>query len=312
MERSVRSQVILAIIILSTTLSVQDASAQAGKSGLAFLKLGGSARGVSMGDAMSGSVTGAAATYYNPAGLLGANADGSSAEVMLMHKGWIQDTRMEYLATRIALNDESALGFFLNSTTVSDIEVRTRPGTPEGTFTARNFSVGASYARTMWNDLRIGLTAKFLYEKIFVDEASGLAFDLGLQCKTPIEHLSVGAVLANLGSVSELRSEKSTLPAILRVGPAYSLEIESMDSRIILAADELYIFPERSSYLNVGGELFFNQTLAARAGYQFGSEGRGLSTGVGVHYGIVNLDYAYSPFSSDLGNAHTISLGLNF
>ena len=37
---------------------------------MAFLKLGVSSQGVAMGDAMSASAAGAAATYYNPAGML--------------------------------------------------------------------------------------------------------------------------------------------------------------------------------------------------------------------------------------------------
>ena len=51
--------------------------------------------------------------------------------------------------------------------------------------------------------------------------------------------------------------------------------------------------------------------VAARGGYQFGSDGRGLTLGVGISYGILVLDYAFAKISSDLGDAHTISLALN-
>jgi hypothetical protein len=289
-----------------------DGFAQAGKSGLAFLKLGASARGVSMGDAMSAIVAGAASTYYNPAGLLGVDSDSSGVQVMFMHKEWIQDTRTEYLGTSVPLGGENALGFFLNTTTISDIELRTRPGDPEGTFTARNFSLGASYARLIGNDIRIGLTAKFLYEKIFVDEASGAAVDIGLQYRTPFEHLYAGLVFANIGSINELHNEKSTLPTMLRAGPAYSFDIDGINGSATLAADLQHIFPESKSYLDAGGEVTFSRFLAVRGGYQFGSEGRGLSTGVGVRYGMFTLDYAYSPLSYDLGNAHTIGIVLRF
>ena len=312
MERSVKMYSVFGLSVLAIAFMVQSVFAQAGKSGLAFLKLGASARGVSMGDAMSANVSGAAATYYNSAGLVGADAEAPGVQVMFMHKEWIQDTRTEYLGTSITLNDENALGFFLSSTTISDIELRTRPGDPEGTFTARNFSIGASYARRMWDNVRLGLTAKFLYEKIFVDEASGTAIDLGLQYNTPLEHLSVGAAVANLGSVNELHNEKSTLPAMLRVGLAYSLEINGINSKATLAADLQHIFPESKSYLNAGGEVVFDRFVAVRAGYQFGSEGRGFSSGVGVRYSILGLDYAFSPLFSDLGNAHTLSLVLSF
>ncbi len=310
-ENAMNHRIPILIFASVLLISFQEACGEAGKSGLSFLKLGASARGIAMGDAMSANVSGAAATYYNPAGLLNSYADDSRTQIMLMHKEWIQDTRTEYVAISFWLGDNNALGFFLNSTTIAEIEIRTRPGTPEGTFTARNFSIGISYGHAIDENLRLGLTGKFLYEKIFIDEASGIAFDLGLQYTTPVENLSVGASLSNLGSINELRTESSKLPAFLRIGPAYSLDFESINSKLIMAADLLHSFPDNLSHMNLGGELFFNKTFAARVGFQIGSEGRGFSTGIGVHYGILALDYAYSPLSFDLGNSHTIALVLN-
>jgi len=139
-----------------------------------------------------------------------------------------------------------------------------------------------------------------------------LAFDLGAQFKTPLENLTVGAMVANLGGMKDLRNDKTTLPALLRIGPAYTIELENAKSRVTVAADLLHVFPEKHSYLNVGGEFLFNHVLAARLGYQFGSEGRGFSGGIGLEYDIFLVDYAYAPISSDLGNTHTVSLTINF
>jgi len=285
--------------------------AQPGNSGLAFLKLGVSARGVSMGDAMSAHVDGAAATFYNPAGLVQPAGTGHpGSELMFMHKEWIQDTRIEFLGAGVSLGSRDAIGLALSTSTVADIEIRTRPGDPEGTFTARDFSVSASYAHLLLENLRVGVTAKFLYEKILINESSGFAADIGAQWDTPIDQLSVGAVVANLGGMKALRNEAPTLPALLRVGPAYTLTLAVPAATLTLASDLVVIFPEKRSYLNAGGEFSFNHVVAARAGYQFGSAGRGLSAGVGIQSGIVALDYAYARLSSDLGNAHTISLAV--
>ena len=299
------------LLLVVPTLSSNIAFSQAGESGLAFLKLGISGRGIGMGDAMSAIVTGPAATYYNPAGIL-ATPGNSTSQLMFMHKEWIQDTRIEFLGSNVLLDDQNAIGFSLNSTTVSDIEIRTRPGPPDATFTARNLLVGASYARLLEDDLRIGISGKFLYQKILTDQSSGYGIDIGAQYKTPIEDLSVGAVVANIGRMSGLRGETTTLPSLLRIGPAYSFHTTDINSQISIASDFLYIFPESKSYLNLGGELLFNEIVAARAGYQFGSEGRGLSGGLGVVYDIVAVDYAYSHLTDDLGNTHTVSLSLNF
>lgn len=286
------------------------AKAQAGNSGLSFLKLGVSGRAASMGDAMSASITGAAATHYNPAGIVGKSE--TTTQILLMHKEWIQDVRSEFLGAAVQLNDESAFGFSMNTATVSDIEIRTRPGTAEGTFSSRDYALGLSYARTLSDELTIGVTAKFLYEKLFIDESNGFAFDIGAQYKTPIDNVSFGLALANLGSTSNLRNEKIKLPSLVRVGPAYAAELESMSSLFTVASDLLYIFPEKKAYLNVGGEIFFYKVVAARLGYQLGSNGRGFSAGVGLQQGMFNVDYGFVPLSSNLGSGHTFSLGLSF
>ncbi len=280
--------------------------AQAGKSGLAFLKFGVSGRAVSMGDAMSASATGAVATHYNPAGLLGA-ASGST-QFLLMHREWVQDIRSQFLGVSVQLDEENALGVSVNTATVSDIQIRTRPGTAEGTFTSRDYALAASFAHSFSHELQVGISAKFLFEKIFVDDASGFAFDFGAQYRTPIEDLRVGLSLANLGRMNALRVERITLPSLLRVGPAYTFSLETMTSQLTIASDFLYIFPEKKSYVNVGGELVFNKVVAARVGFQAGSGARGLTTGLGVHHGMFEVDYGFSPLSDDLGSAHTFSL----
>ena len=284
---------------------------QPGKSGMAFLKLGISGRGTGMADAGSAIASGAAATYYNPAGLLPQELAPGTSQLMLMHREWIQDTRMEYLGASVALGEDNALGAAINSTTVSDIEIRTRPGPADGTFTSRELSFGLSFAHRFSSDLRVGLTGKFLYQKIFVDEGAGYAADLGAIWQSPVESLTVGAAISNLGSMGALRSEKITLPALFRLGPAYTFRLGEDQMGATVAADFVRIFPEQRNYLNTGAELRFNGMFAVRGGYQFGSDGRGLTLGVGLAYGILVLDYAYAKLSSDLGDAHTISLALN-
>jgi hypothetical protein len=283
--------------------------AQAGRSGMAFLKFGVSGRAVSMGDAMSAGIGGAAATHYNPAGVF--DAGEGSAQILLMHKEWIQDVRSQFLGASVQLSDESAFGFSINTASVADIPIRTRPGTAVETFSSRDFAMGLTYARGFSDDLKIGVTVKYLFEKIFVDEANGFAFDLGAQYMTPVEHLRFGFAIANLGSTNNLRNESIKLPSLLRAGPAYTFEVESMTSHIMLAADLLYIFPEKKSYLNVGGEWLFNRVVAARAGYQVGSEARHFTTGIGVEYGMFMLDYGFVPLAVDFGSGHTFSLTLN-
>ncbi len=300
-----------AAILFLLLLIGQAAYAQAGSSGFSVLKLGVSARGVALADAMNAHARGVDAAFYNPAALSLPLTGGSTAQLTVTHKEWIQDTRTEFLGALLQLSDRDAIGFSMNSTSISDIEIRTQPGEAEGTFTARDYWLGVSYGRRLSDDLRLGVTAKFLYEKILVDEASGIAFDIGAHYATPLEHLSVGAAVDNLGSMNSLRNESTKLPALLRVGPAYSSQLEGTMAAVTLASDFVHLFSDSKSYLNLGGEFVFDNSFAARMGYRFGSEGQKLSAGVGVTYEFLMMDYAYAPLTNDLGTGHTISLSFN-
>ena len=284
--------------------------AQPGGSGMTFLTLGVSARGLAMGDAMSALASGAAAAHYNPASLLPLDGQPSPTQILFSHKEWIQDTRSEFLGASVPLGTDQTLGLSLNTTTVSGIEVRIRPGPSEGTFTARDFSAGLSYAQRIDSTISVGISAKFLYEKILIDEASGFAADAGVRWKTPVEHLLLGASLSNIGSMSNLRTESTSLPTMLRVGPAYTFQLEESQLLCALGADLVRVFPDKQTLVYTGGEVILNEFVAARGGYQFGSDSRGLTLGIGILYKSLAFDYAYARVGSDLGNGHTISLAV--
>ncbi|MBK7259884.1 MAG: PorV/PorQ family protein [Ignavibacteriae bacterium] len=290
-------------------LQAVPATAGTGASGMAFLKLGVSSQGVAMGDAMTASASGAAATYYNPAGIL--TRTPAAPTFMVMHKEWIQDTRTQFIGTAFGLGESDALGVSVNTTTVSDIEIRTRPGEAQGTFTARDLAVGVSYARQLAEHIRAGVSVRYLYEQILVDNASGIAGDIGVQMDTPVEGLVAGVALANIGSMNAMRNESVTLPFLARFGVAYPLALPSIDAQATLAVDGLHLFREGRTLAALGGEIVFLNMVAVRAGYQSGSEGRGVSLGGGVRYGIVSVDYAYSKLATALGNGHTIAVGLS-
>jgi len=304
-----------AVAFLSLFLALaagSQAHAGAGATGLAFLKLGASARGVAMGDAMTGAIHGAAATFYNPAGLRAGSSSGRSSDILFMHKEWIQDTRTEFLAARMSLGGRHSLGVSVLTNAVSDIEIRTQPGESQGTFSSRDLGVGLSYCYEFEPGLRAGITARYLYEQILVDDAQGAALDAGIQYDGLADGLTVGAVVANLGSMSKFRSEPLKLPALMRAGAAYAFDLPDLSSAAVLAADVEHVFAESQPLVRVGGEWAFKNTFFLRSGYQFGSTGRGLGLGGGIQYGVFGVDYGFSRLAEDLGNGHTIAVRVEF
>jgi hypothetical protein len=307
-----RAAVAAAFLISATLAVTAHADAAAGATGLAFLKLGASARGVAMGDAMTGAVCGAAATFYNPAGLGVGTTPDKASEFLFMHKEWIQDTRTEFLGTRMTLGEQHALGISVLTTTVSDIEIRTQPGEAQGTFTSRDLAIGLTYCYAFEPGLRIGVTARYLYEQILIDDAQGIGVDAGVQYEGLLPGLTLGAAVANMGKMAEFRNEPLKLPTLVRAGAAYAIDIPGLQSVAVLAGDVEDIFAEAQPLAKIGGECTFKNLFAVRAGYQFGSEGRGLSLGGGLQYGVFGLDYGFSRLSNDLGNGHSLAVRVEF
>ncbi len=279
----------------------------AGNSGMAFLKLGFGPRNIAMGDVGAASANDASALHYNPALL----AKSDSYQLIFAHNEWIQDVRSEYLGAEFKLwGVPFAAGF--NYSGVSDIEARTRPGEAQSTFSADYFAGSLSSGFYVSQNLAFGATIKYLYESIFAYDATGYAFDFGATYELPEYNLTFGTAIKNMGSMGKLREESTKLPSEFRFGGAYQARLEGITSTLTLSSDIVKYLENDDMYYHFGGELFFNDIIAARAGYQAGWESRGMTFGVGLKWGALYFDYAAAPFQYDLGTGHIISLKYAF
>lgn len=280
--------------------------AQAGSSGMTFLELGIGARSLGMGEAATASSTDIAGTYYNPASL----AEATSADVSIMHKDWFEDVTTDYVGARTEFSKFS-FGLNVNATSINDIQIREIPGPPVATFDAHNIAIGLTSAYRFDTSISFGLSVKYLYEKILVNEANGWGLDLGMLYKTPWD-VRLGFSASNIGSMSTLDNEASTLPLIFRLGAQYTLPSQSLSGAVTFAGDYVRFSTDGINHFHLGTEYAYGSVVAFRVGYQTGYESRGLTTGLGVHYGSVQVDYAFLPMKDDLGSTHTLSLDILF
>ena len=295
--------------LLLFVISCQLVYSQAGQTGLSFLELGIGGRALGMGEAYTAIASDPSATYYNPAAL----SLSKKSQLLLMHKEYFQGTKTENIVASTSINQIS-IGFNVNATTISDIELRTVPGPALGTFTARYALIGLSGAYEFDSIISVGVTGKYLFEKIFTDEASGLAFDLGGMYMTPWD-IRLGFAISNLGSMSELRNESTKLPQTIRVGAGYVIPVEKIDGTLTTSADIVSVVNKSKTYLYLGGEFNYKNTFSVRLGYQTSHESKNLSNnignisgGVGIRYSMFQVDYAFVPFRYDFGSTHTFSL----
>jgi len=299
-------KILLVALLLSLMSSV--IFAQPGTTGLTFLQLGVGARSLAMGEAYSAIANDPSAMYYNPAAM----SLSTSPQLLLMHKSWIQDTKTDYIAAQTYAG-RFRFGVAVNSTGVDNIEYRTQPGPAEGTFTARNAAMGFSTSYSVNPALAIGATFNYLYEKIFVNDATGYGLNVGALYSGFFD-TRFALSINNLGSMNNLDSAATTLPTSFRLGAARTYDMESIapNSDLTFAAEYVSYTSEHTNHLHFGAELDYEHTFAMRAGYLTGYDARSVTAGIGVRYRILTVDYAYAPFSNDLGTTHTFSLGFDF
>ena len=295
------------LFIISFLFSNLIFAQSAGNSGLSFLKFGFGARNIAMADAGTAGSNDLTSLFYNPAKL----TMNDQNEIIVMHNEWIQDVRSEMLGVKSFLfGIPFAFGF--NVTNISDIEVRTKPGEPESSFDANYFFGSISTAFNFNDEISAGITGKYLYEGLLSDEATGFGLDLGVHYITPIKNLSASAVVKNLGSMNELRNEKTKLPSEIRFGGAYEIDFGENKFDLISVLELQKYLQSDDIHFNLGAEVFYDKLIALRVGYQSGYESRGLTAGLGLRWGNLGFDYAYLPFSLGLGSANLFSVQFRF
>jgi hypothetical protein len=337
MRRKIGFVIVAAVLCgLASTAWAAEFS-KVGTAGAQFLKVGMGARYVGMGEASVACVNDAYAMYWNPAGLTGL----SSANLSLTNVDWIGDVQLNHVSLGKPLGDYSAFGVSVTALSMGEMEVTTVEE-PEGTgetFTASSYCLSLGYARKMTDRFSVGLSGKYVWERISEERASGFAFDFGTLFYTGFRSLRMGMNIANLGPEmkmegpelsayldpqpenpnnddvkSKLAVDPYDLPLTFRFGMAYDV-IESPESRLTVSLEAKHP-NDNTQQASLGGEYLWKELFSLRAGYKFNYEEEGLTFGGGVKLKAgekTNLDinYAWADFSR-LQSVHRFSLGFEF
>jgi len=301
----------LCAFLASEAYSKNDKS---GTSSLSFLKLGVGARAVGMGEAFCAQSEGVSSPFWNPGALSGIKG----TQISLTHTQWFQDISAEHFSSAIRVS-ENVFGLSLSLGKVEDIQRRDAPtAEPLALFDAHDVILSFSYARNLGEKYAVGLSVKWIYEKIDISSASGLGFDMGgvlspfAGAEKPIlQDLTFGVAILNLGSKMKFEKESFNLPTQYKAGVSYSIEREQLQSDFTMGLD--IVKPRDDDMkIHLGGEYGLHQILKLRLGYQFGYDEKDLSFGMGIKFKKYAIDYAFLPYKSDIGDVHCISLDVEF
>jgi hypothetical protein len=186
-----------------------------------------------------------------------------------------------------------------------DLEYRETPSSePTGTFDVTDLSLNAAVGVRLGGSFAMGAGLKFIREKVWIEESSGLCFDVGL-LSTPASGLTISAAFQNIGPSAIMVSREYRLPRTLRAAAGYSLQTP-MGSATVSAEVQKPL--DNSPRGGVGLEYQPLSWVALRGGCRFNDPSSTLTTGIGFSQLGWSLDYAFVPGNHALGDTHRFTL----
>lgn len=331
---------ILMLIILIPFLEV-SAQSKVGTTAAPFLTNPVGSRAIGMGGAFVATSNDVTALFWNPAGI----ARIGNGDASFTRTNWFANITYNWAGATVDLGELGALGLNATYLDYGKMEVTTLAeydGTGEY-FTASDMVIGLTYSRNLTDRFAIGVTAKYVSQKIWNCSASALAFDFGVLFVSDIYGLRVGATITNFGEemqldgkdlyvqydldpnaygnneqiLAKLNTDRFPLPLTFRVGLAID-PIDIENHRITLGVDALHPNDNDES-LNAGLEYLLYDVISLRAGYSslfLNNDVSGLTLGAGIKYDFnpafgVYVDYAYQDFGILKYTQH-FTLGIKF
>lgn len=284
-------------------LSTMNLHAGAGSTSGSVLNQGVDARGIAMGEAQTASSSGAGSLYWNPAALASLGA----YSMTFMKSSFPSEVDYNSFVLGSRVSKTWALGFGFQSLQWGSIPQTDRTATKTGSVNPRETAYSFGVAKRFpW--LSLGASAKSINIAL-ESHAEGFAWDAGI-LTAPIwnKHITAGFATVNNGEIS-FRENKTELSAANKFGVAWKSDqwMASFD----------WVSPKAEDpYWAMGGEyrvpIIKDVDASVRGGYNAKSSSdlggsAGLSTGAGIDYKGLAVDYAFLPMG-DLGASHRLSL----
>lgn len=239
----------------SGTISGQDTDRNVIATAVPFLTIAPDPVSGAMGDVGVATTPDLNSTFWNPAKLTYANQNsGLGLTFTPWLKKYVDDMSLSYLSAFKKIDDEQAFGVSLTYFNLGDIQLTNGAAQPIGSFTPREFALGATYSRKLSDNLSIGVSGKYILSNLSGNittspvsdpkPGTSIAADIGVYYKTELmilnnqSQIAYGATISNIGSKISYNSvdEEDFIPTNLRLGTALSSFLDPYN-KVTLALD---------------------------------------------------------------------------
>lgn len=298
---------------------------------LTFLKIGVGARAVAMGEAFTPVADDATAMFWNPAGMALLN----ERRLNFSQTYWPADIDYQtvFFTTPVEFLD-GAIGLQVSSLrTELDFTTEAEPLPNGRTFGFSDLLVGVGVARQLSDRLAFGFNLKYVREDLGSDVGGSIvnswAADVGTAFRLPYREFRLSMAWVNIGpdfqpsggfestppdgNSRDVRYQSFSPASVFSFGAA--LEPLRGAHYRLLASLQFDHPADTRELLKGGAELWLDEIVALRAGYNPRSEEMKFSAGFGLRGGFagraLRFDYAYTDGNA-LGRIDRFSVELEF
>lgn len=327
---------LIIISVLFTSSIYSQYSSIAGMPG-AFSRLGFSARGIAMGNAMSAVTRGELVGYYNPA--ISPFQQGASVNVAYSFLSLDRSLNFLSLTKQFKLGRKknfegkyskprsvAGLSVGLINSGVSGIEERDNQGIKNGEISTSENLFFLSLSNRFSQKFSVGITFRFYYFKLYKNiSSSAVGIDLGFIYKLS-ENLFIAGKISDINSKYKWntasvygqngRTTNDAFPMAKTIGISYYLSKLNL-----LLAGEFESYKSDANYLKFGAEFRPINNFYLRMGIDklnLSAKYTPARPAFGFRYGykfnslIISIEYAYVIEAYSNGNNHIIGINFNF
>jgi long-subunit fatty acid transport protein len=314
------------MVVLGLCLPAQAQFAKVGTVGMKFLDIGVGARGLAMGEAYAAVATDASAIFWNPAGI----ANIKNGDFFAGYTNWPADINLysAAFAKKTSIGHIGLMFTTLNTGNMNRTTFRDPDGNYSGTFSFEDWAGGVTYARYLTDRFAFGSNIKILHEKLADWNKTGWAVDIGTYYETGFKSLRIGLAIMNFGpdmkykvdnvdgvpvappynghadgvdnnhdglTDNNVATKPVPLPLTFRAGVAFEV-LQTANSKATVSAEVMHPSDNNEHY-NFGGEYWFQDLVALRAGWKVNADEGGFTAGLGVKVPFLSgtyFDYAYT------------------
>lgn len=294
------------VVSLLSGLILIAGSSQAAKYAGEPFTLGVGGRGLALGGAVVAGPFDGTAAYWNPAGMSLLSSRYFTAMHAETFGSLLNHDFLGYVDARRTGNDRKrlfdAFGFYIyylggSGIKITDLDRDNRPYVVSEE-SHGDWLFAAAMSRTLFGDVKVGVTGKIIYRDLGVESGWGLSADAGAVWQ-PCECTSFGLTVTDV-TTGFIKYEGSTESIYPTVKPGVTLMRRNGDftGRLMGSGDikfeniksaAQYWSGPLSLDTHFGGELGWREMLFGRAGFDIGQ----FTAGVGVVWRKASFDFAY-------------------